>query len=93
MKIISPVQPLIFSFSNADRLLEALSLTADIQKTAISFYKGRYFLTVYCPFTRRIPVLRALLEFGSFHGLGVVLDAFIAEHGQRIGEAKQLKKP
>lgn len=90
MKIVSHVQPLVFSFGDMDRMLEAMSRAKE-KNCALSFYRGRYYLTVYSPFRTRRQMLRTLCEYGSFHGIGMVLDAFVAEHGRRIREYSGIK--
>lgn len=84
MRIVSQIQPLIFCFKDVDRLLLGLSRLKN-GKTALSLYREKYYLTVYCPLASRNRLLRDMGEYGHYVGLGVVLDAFIAEHGKRIG--------
>lgn len=83
MRIKSKIQPLVFCFNNMDSLLEAMAKT-EKESISLSLYKGRYYLTVHCGFRNRYPVLESICTLGSFKGLGMVLDAFIAEHGVRI---------
>ncbi len=92
MKIISNIQPLIFSFSNTDKLMDAIYRikTADY-KTALSRFKEVYYLTVYSPLSKRADIKRGLSEYGTICGKGVILDAYIAEHGARISSEVDFK--
>ncbi|MEG1427059.1 MAG: hypothetical protein RSC76_05160, partial [Oscillospiraceae bacterium] len=87
LRIISRIQPLLFCFSDTDHFLDGRNLLRD-QKIpcALSLFCGKYYLTLYCPLRARRALRASLGEFGGFAGIGVVLDAYIAEHGTRICE-------
>ncbi len=83
MRIVSPIQPLIFSFKNIDLMLDGLKFLKN-ETLSVSLYKNTYYISVFCRFKTRTYILKILEEFGKYVGLGIVLDAFIAEHGISI---------
>ncbi len=92
MKIVSKVSPLIFCFDNTDRLIDALHALRNMtQKTALSQLKKKYYLTVHSTLSKRKDTIRLLCEYGSLCGRGIILDAYIEEHGKRISHEVDFK--